>query len=420
MVVTRVGFAQVVGNAFAGFGFAPEGPIVYEFPNALFLDGSDLTPINENIDKIVAGLTTWKPKTPAKGTYYAASNIKVQGTTYQQAVDNVNSLYMRNEWVDGLPLIPPNDERVNWILTGTDLPPSTVVGKPVMPRGGVATVHDIAVNLAMAGGRPEYLPVVMAAIEAITDPKYSLAGVNATTRNTWHGFVVNGTIGKQIRINCTYQTMGPNALFPAQGPIGRALRFMLQNFGGAVPGKGTMAIYGAMRYTDTVLAEDEDGLPASWPTHGQDRGFKRGENCVTVTPLEGVVNINNTGLSLTEDALDRVAAAIGTATSIPTGTDPDARSGLILFPRGVAAALYSKGYTKDALRKYMWDNTKLTNNPSQLSIVFAGGTQSGHAYYMKGGNAPAKVTRAITLPKAWNDLLARAEKDLGPAQPQHS
>lgn len=427
-VITRVGFTQVVANAYAGFGFAPEDPSVFEFPNALFLAGSDLTPINENIDKIIAGLTTWKPKVPEKGTYYAATNVKVQGTTYQQAVDNVNYLYMKNEWVDGLPIIPPNDERVNWILTGTDLAPDTVVGQPVMPRGGIATVHDIAVNLAMAGGRPEYLPVVMACMEAITNPSpsFDLVHVNPTTRDTWPGFVVSGTVAKDIRLNSGYAAFGPHSLFSAQGPIGRAIRLMLQNLGGGVPGKGTMAIFGAMRYTNAVVAEDEEGIPASWPTYGQERGFARGANCVTVTPVESCVNINNTGLALTEDAMDRVVMAIiggltnWASTTFPTNADPDINSGMIVFPRGMAAALYDKGYTKDDMKNYMWKNTRSTNNANQIMIIIAGGDQSGHVYYMKHGNGQQNVTKAITLPKAWNNLLAQAEKDLGPTQPQHA
>lgn len=414
MVITRQGFLQVVGNSFAGFGFAPEGPAVYEFPDSMFLGGGDLTPINENIDKIVYGLTKWEPKFKEKGTFYASSDIKVQGANYQQAVDNSNNYYMSKEWADGLPIIPPTDERVKWILTGTDLPWDMQIGEKVLPRGGIATVHDIAVNLAMAGGRPEYLPVVIGMVDAITDPAYALSHVIPTTRNNWHGVIVHGKIGKEIRINSSYRTMGPHSLFPAQGPIGRCLSFVLQNFGGAIPGKGSMAIYGAMLYTNTVLAEDEDGVPPEWPTYGQERGFTRGANAVTVTPLESCVNTNCTGLSLTEDCLDRCIPTMPSRTSPPTNTDPDVKAGLFLMGRAFAAALRDKGYSKDDLRKYIWERIKITNNPSQLTIVIAGGDQSGHAYWLNYSNGQTKKTRPIQIPANWNALLAQAEKDLGP------
>src|ERR1035437_4308323 len=95
MVVTRLGFTQVVGNAFAGLGFPAEGPSVYEFPMAMFDNGSDLTPINENIDKIVYGLPKWQPKTTTRGVF-PPPMITVQGTDYQNAVDNMNALLLKN------------------------------------------------------------------------------------------------------------------------------------------------------------------------------------------------------------------------------------------------------------------------------------------------------------------------------------
>jgi hypothetical protein len=420
MVVTRGGFSQVVGNAFAGLGFAPEGPSIFEFPIDMFLPGSDLTPLNENIDKIVYGLTKWQPKVTQKGIYYAPSDIKVQGADYQEAFDNVNNLYMWNQWGDGLPIVPPTEERVNWILTGTDLPHDTPIGEKVLPRGGIATVHDIAVNLAMAGGRPEYLPVVIATIEAMTEPLYELWHGIPTTRNNWPAIIVNGTIGKEIRINCAEQTMGPHNQFPAQGPIGRCVRFMMQNFGGAIAGIGTMAIYGAMLYTNTVLTEDEDGVPPGWPTYGEERGFPRGANCVTVTPVQGIVRIGHGGS--TQEYLENTVEVMGylKAGSDPTNTDPDVKAGLLLIPRGFAASLHDElGYSRDDLRQYLWEGTQMTANPSQLTVVVAGGKQSGHACWLPESHLINKITKAIKLPAKWNELLKEAEEDLGPIQPSH-
>ncbi len=425
MTVTRGGFSQVVGNAYAGFGFAPEGPTVYEFPIPMFIPDSDLTPINENIDKIVYGLTKWQPKITAKGTFYAPTDIKVQGADYPEAFDKFNYLYMSKEWGDGLPIIPPTKEKINWIMTGTDLPPDTVIGEKVLPRGGIATVHDIALNLAMAGGRPEYMPVVMAAVEAITAPSYLLSHVNPTTRPNWPSVIVNGTIGKQIRINSGYWTMGPHNLFPAQGPIGRCIRFIMQNFGGGVAGKGSMAIFGMMYYTNAVAAEDEDGLPPGWTSYGEDRGFPRGANCVTAMSVHSVERL---GTSTTAPVfLDHCEEVIGTeglggtvkGTSDITNTSPDVRSGVILMSRGLAGIMYAAGYSKEMLKQEIWQRTHYTNNPSQLTIVVAGGDQGGHPMYLGVGQGD-KATKAIKeLPAKWNDLLKQAETDLGPIQDQH-
>ena len=100
-----MGFSQVVANAMAGFGFAPEAPTIYEFPMNIFLAGSDLTPIRENIDKIIYGLTKWEPKVKEKCISYHSKNIVVPGKDYREAEDNVNYMFLKRMWGDGLPII---------------------------------------------------------------------------------------------------------------------------------------------------------------------------------------------------------------------------------------------------------------------------------------------------------------------------
>jgi hypothetical protein len=112
MVVTRKGFSQVTANAYAGFGFPTEAPTVYEFPMDMFLAGSDLTPIAENIDKIVYGLTKWEPKIKTKGVA-APPKVTVEGKDYREALRNMNRLFLAKMWGDGLPLEPPTEEQVN-------------------------------------------------------------------------------------------------------------------------------------------------------------------------------------------------------------------------------------------------------------------------------------------------------------------
>lgn len=419
MVVTREGFLQVVGNGFAAYGFAPEGPSVSEFPTEMFVENSDLTPLQENTDVIIYGLTQWEPQFKEKGMYYETEPVKVQGKDYQEAVDNMNYLFLSKEWGDGLPLVPATEERINWILTGTDLPSDELVGDRLAPRGGVVTVRDCAVNLAMAGGRPEYLPVVIATIDALSDPAAALDRFNTTTRNVWVGIIISGSIGKQIRVCQGSSTMGPHSLFPATGPIGRAVRLITQNLGGGVPGKGTMAQYGAMRFTNAVIAEDEDGLPSAWPTYGEERGFPRGANAVTITPLESVMN-RHIGEDLDTKGLDETieeclcAVARDEPSTSERDLKPNRHSGIILLACGMAIGLHNLGMSKDDVKQYIWDRTYMTAFPEQLCIVCAGGRQSGHTYFMRSGMGDEVVSRAIQLPANWNDLLNQAETDLGP------
>jgi len=174
-------------------GLPPEAA-QYTFPSEIFLPGSNLTSIEENIDKIIDGLTKWRPKIIKKGMV-KPSKITVEGRNYEEALANMNNLFLRNLWSDGLPILPPTEERVNWLLTGTDLSPDALVGTgKILPRGGIATVEMLAVCLAMAGGRPEYLPVLIAATEAITDPLVAHEAWNSTTGACNPMVIVNGSV----------------------------------------------------------------------------------------------------------------------------------------------------------------------------------------------------------------------------------
>ncbi len=347
MVVTRQGFTQAVGTAFAGLGFPAEGPSVYEFPTQMFNVGSDLTPINENFDKIVYGLTKWQPKINTKGVV-KPDMVTVQGKDYQSAVDNMNLLFLKNNWSDALPLVPATPERVKWILTGTDLAPETVISPAggVLPRGGIATVEQIAVALTMAGGRPEYLPVVIAAVQAITDPKMTMQSWNATTQDVFPALIINGPIAKQIRVGSGYGIMGPDPFHPAGQAIGRAVRLIQQNLGGAIPGVGTMATYSAGRTTNAVFAEDEDGLPKGWNSYAVDRGFKKDQNILTATLVNSFTQNGNTYFG-TKETNDQVLMKTAKLMAAPNNhrwsnqvrwnvKNPDLVSGVVFIPRGTA------------------------------------------------------------------------------------
>ena len=174
----------------------------------MFVPGSDLAPIKENVDKVIYGLTKWQPKLKVKKVE-APEKIRVEGEDYEAALTGMNSLFLKELWSDGLPLLPPTEQRVKWILTGTDLAPATEIGK-ILPWGRIATVETLAVNLAMAGGRPEYLPVLIAAFEAIVDPVVQHQNFNSTTCSVYPAVIVNGPMAKQIRLASGYGCLGPN------------------------------------------------------------------------------------------------------------------------------------------------------------------------------------------------------------------
>ena len=196
------------------------------------------------------------------------------GATYQDALTNANNMLLTNLWSDGLPIWPATEALVDWILQGTDTAARHRTGQSHAARR-VATVKSCAIALAMAGGRPEYLPVLIAAVEAFLDPLSDSEHMQADSAGAFPVVIVNGPIAGQIRLNTSFGCLGPDPQRPAGASIGRALRLMQQNLGGALPGVGAMAMWGAMRFTNAVFGEDEDNLPDGWLPHGTERhGFE--------------------------------------------------------------------------------------------------------------------------------------------------
>jgi hypothetical protein len=221
--------------------------------------------------------------------------LSVAGSSYEEALDKANHLLLTNLWGDGLPLWPATRERVDWILQGSALPRTHVMGK-FPPRGGVTTVELCAIALAMAGGRPEYLPVLLAAVDGCLDPANGFDQLQATSGGPFPVVIVNGPIGRQIRLNSGFGLLGPDPQRPAGASIGRALRLLQQNVGGALPGVGTMAIFGAMRYTNAVFAEDEAALPEGWLPHATERhDFAPDSNAISLVFASGATNVRRRG-----------------------------------------------------------------------------------------------------------------------------
>ena len=119
--MTRQGFKGVVRNCFLAMGLSHDASL-FEFPSPMFVPGSDLTPLEENVEQIIYGLTQWEPTVKKRGSEEAPKKVAIEGKDDSDAVTKMNTLFLRNSWGDGLPLLPATEERVNWLLTGTDLP----------------------------------------------------------------------------------------------------------------------------------------------------------------------------------------------------------------------------------------------------------------------------------------------------------
>jgi hypothetical protein len=206
------------------------------------------------------------------------ANLRVAGTNFLDAQEQLNQLFLENRWADGLPIVPPTPELVNAMLGGTTRKPDEVLGL-VAPKNGTATVRKIAVNAVMAGAKPEYFPVILAAMDGFTDKRYDLTHVQASTGSFTPVVVVDGPIAQELNFNSGIGMLGHG--WRSNSTVGRALLLSLLNLGQTWPQVNDMALTGRLEaYTFYTFAEDTARSP--WEPYNASRGFKPGDSTVTV------------------------------------------------------------------------------------------------------------------------------------------
>ncbi len=200
--------------------------------------------------------------------------------------DDEFEFFFDKPWSDGLPVVIPTEERIADMLSGTVRDPDEPVGE-IPPACVAASVRDIAVHAVMAGCLPGYLPVVLAAIDALLEERFNLNLVQATTSVGAPLLVVNGPYTKEIGLHGGSGCFGPG--FRANATIGRAIRLTMMNLGGGLPGVTCLSGFGGpWRYTYCV-AENEAESP--WESYAASKGFGPDENVVSAIPCEGPIQV---------------------------------------------------------------------------------------------------------------------------------
>ena len=287
-----------------------------------------------------------------------------------------------NGWTDGLPVVPPTPARVERMLSGTDRDPDELIAA-VPPKWGRATVEKVAINAVMAGCKPAYLPLILTAVEAMTADQFNLHGVQVTTSHVGPMLVVNGPIRKQLEINDGFNLFGQG--WRANATIGRALRLVCTNIGGALPGELDRAAFGhAGKYT-CCIAEKEEASP--WDAMHVDRGFEVGDSTVTVFAAAGPQTVNDHGSNTAESILNTISENIAA---------PGNSSGETLLVIGVehAKTISEDGFSKADIRSYIANATKRYSE-EELLIIVAGGPAGRWTLVVPGWGSPS--SRAVTL-----------------------
>src|SRR5256886_1081437 len=259
--------------------------------------------------------------------------------------DAIEELYARGV-TDGLPVVPPTRARVARAIAASGRGPDELVGL-VPPNYGRATVEKMAVNAVMAGCRPEYLPVVIAAVEAVCDEAFDLHGVSATTNAPSPLVIVGGPIRTALDINCGAGVFGPG--WRANATIGRALRLVCVNVGGAAPGVVSMSTLARPgRYT-YCIGEREGASP--WESLSVEHGFAPSDSTVAVLAADAPLGVYDARSRTPEDLLATLAASLAVVSHHKMTYWGDTL--LVLSPEHVTI-LGDAGWSKADVRRWLW------------------------------------------------------------------
>ncbi len=220
-------------------------------------------------------------RAPELAVRFGASRLRSRRIELGGREDEMEALFERG-WTDGLPVVPPTEKRVLAMLEGTPRSPDECVAL-VPPDLVECTVEKVAINAVMAGCRPEYLPVVLAAVEAACSDEFNMHGLLATTLGTGPVIIVNGPIRRAVGMNSGRNVFGQGNR--ANASIGRALQLVVRNVGGGRPGEVDRATFGNPGKLSFCFAEDEEGSP--WSPLSVDLGAEPGVSTVTLFPGEG-------------------------------------------------------------------------------------------------------------------------------------
>jgi hypothetical protein len=372
-----------------------------------------------------------KTRPPLAGVFLEGRTEKV--TIRKDLFSEVNDLFYRRGWSDGLPIVPPTRERVEAMLRGADLSPDFVVAY-MDPMGGQATVEKIAVNAVMAGCRPEYMPVLVAATEAVMNPNFNLRGMVTTTNPDIPMVIVSGPIARELDINSGTNALGRG--WKANATISRALHLVIQNVGGSWPGVTDMSTLGQPGEFAMMVAENEEANP--WTPLHMELGHPRKANVVTVVGAEGTHSILGIGQTL-EGYLKLVADNL-------SGMDRSYRSlVLLVIAQDTAQMLAKEGWTREKIREAIVRNAVMpypkykerfidtgmarlhggapawvydNKDPNamvpvpvidQLLILVSGGPGE-KSMLIPGWSGSRAISKEVRLPANWQELLDEARK----------
>jgi len=345
---------------------------------------------------------------------------------------DVQETFFERGWTDGLPVVPPTPAKVEAMLAGAGLAPDSVIGE-VPARNRVVTAERAAVNAVMAGCRPDYFPVVVAALSAVLDPAFNANTVVTSTGGASLCTIVSGPIAEEIGLNSGHGVLGPG--FRANATIGRAMRLVAMNVLGARPGGMDGSSIGSpAKYT---LCFGESAPRAPWRPLRVELGYEIGDTTVTVLATEGPRQVANHLNGDGRGVVSTFAAAMRSPSTFTAGKG--AQAVIVLGPEH-SLAMVQAGLSRADVQELLAVESRITpgeleaagvviergaqhdmtpgddgklpivKSPEDIFIVTAGGGGAGWSAYMP-TFAPTMHTRAVTRRVR---PLGEADPDCGP------
>lgn len=321
-------------------------------------------------------------------------------------------------WGDGLPVVPPTEARVQAMMEATPLAPSHVVGV-VEPRRGEATIEKLAINAVLAGCDPRAFPAVIAAVESVCAPQFNLYALNTTTCCATPALMVNGPARRALGIECGYSCLGQNGR--ANATIGRALRLVMRNVGGSIPGAVSKSVFGQPGRVSLCFGEWEEKSP--WEPFHVRRGFAREQSVLTATCATGTQDIADIFAETGEELIWVLAHSIDWIGNNKVLVAPEKGDMLLLLCPDFAHKIARDGIGMPQMQQMLLEWTRapierwhrnhwpkleklgyvdgnvvpLARDPEQFLIAVAGGESGHHALYFCTFGLTWSVSTGFTL-----------------------
>lgn len=274
-----------------------------------------------------------------------STRIEIEGP-----LEAINEDFHNRGWTDGNPIIPPTEERVERFVRATGLDPAKVVAVLEASKGE-ASIEKIAINAVMAGCKPEYMPVIIAAIECLAQQPQAFYTFMTTSHSVSPLLIINGPIRSQFGI--TAGPGGTTVSWQANAAIGRALRFVLLNIGG-IAGASDMHCFGWLVKYGYCMGENEEESP--WEPYHVEKGFSANQNTVTVFIVEPPHHVEPLASGSAQGLLGSFADSM--ATTACRNTMGDAFPILVLCPQH-ARAIAAGGFSKEDVKRFVYEHARV-------------------------------------------------------------